>query len=278
LVNEFEEFTTASLFLGSLKALQTPLFFLSPSSRPLAFGLAPMEVSVAVNVLSNSASNIKEKAKPKSLALSSQGKGKGKEKLLSSGEDEDYYGLDDNDSEEETSEEVIVQKRKKKDKTKAKKSKGKEKDWEFQDEDEDEEESHEEDEDDLWQVESDNDTEQEQFTILTRSQLLEKQLSLVESIAGELGLPKWDAALLLQHFEYVYNFCVMKVLAYVLAISHKHKKGGVSISCTQSIGMILQECVEKQDLEPILQQKIRPLRTRKRCPQQRLLCPLLKQF
>eukprot|EP01087_Luapelamoeba_hula_P000751 TRINITY_DN1054_c6_g1_i1.p1 TRINITY_DN1054_c6_g1~~TRINITY_DN1054_c6_g1_i1.p1 ORF type:complete len:867 (-),score=222.38 TRINITY_DN1054_c6_g1_i1:16-2616(-) len=57
------------------------------------------------------------------------------------------------------------------------------------------------DDDEFW-VESDNEVEQEQFTILTRDQLLAKQMTLLDSIAGELGLSKWEVALLLQYFEW----------------------------------------------------------------------------
>ncbi len=52
-----------------------------------------------------------------------------------------------------------------------------------------------------------NERDKQMFKIVTREDLAKMQLKLIEMVAAEMGLNKWNAALLLQHFKLVSSHC-----------------------------------------------------------------------
>ena len=64
----------------------------------------------------------------------------------------------------------------------------------------------EESEDEFWYEEQEEEGETDLLTILSREQVVSRQLALVETVAAELGRDMWEAALLMQHFRSVHHF------------------------------------------------------------------------
>ncbi len=63
----------------------------------------------------------------------------------------------------------------------------------------------------------DGDTDQrdkQMFKIVSREELGKMQLKLIEMVAAEMGVNKWNAALLLQHFKYVFSSSLRLILSY----------------------------------------------------------------
>ncbi|KAL6048805.1 RBR-type E3 ubiquitin transferase, variant 2 [Balamuthia mandrillaris] len=58
------------------------------------------------------------------------------------------------------------------------------------------------DQGDDWFLDEIEETKKEKFTVLTYSQLEKRQMDLIKATAGELGLKKWNAALILLYFKW----------------------------------------------------------------------------